>query len=215
VDGHESRHQRQQLLEGARDGLHVVAGRFRLAHVVVEEVDGRVAEVLHVAHVAHGLREQLLEWKAGLEQGEAEPGHLEVRLAEALLAFSAERLHQARRDRRLDQRLGDARLRRQLPPRQAALADTFLDQGRQQRLGLRAGFGPGHHPADLREAESLSLQIADAPQAFQMGVAVVGDAALATRRRQQAPPLVEAQGVDPHPGRNGELFHSIIHAIIL
>ena len=81
-----------------------------------------------VLRVADGVLEERLQREARLEQGEAGARHLDLRLAEALLAVHDDGLDQSGGLRRAHQRLGHARLRGELRTRQRALADALRDR---------------------------------------------------------------------------------------
>ena len=73
----------------------------------------------------------------------------------------------------------------------------------------------GQEPLDHGEREPLLLQLLDALQALDMGVAVPGDPALAPGRPEQALALVEADRIHGHAGGPGQLFDPVLHEYLL
>src|SRR5207247_10566040 len=65
--------------------------------------------------------------------------------------------------------------------------------------------------SDHGEREAPLLELADPAQALQVGLRIPGDAAVSTRRLQEALALIEADGVDGDPSCSGQLFDAILH----
>src|SRR5260370_865190 len=100
-----------------------------------------------------------------------------------------------------------------VPHEGAACFEQLGEELEQAALGrLRL---PAQESLDHGQGEATLLQVADAPQPVQMGVAVPGDAPLTPWRLEEAFALVEADGVHRHPGCSGQLFDSILHEYLL
>ena len=135
---------------------------------------------------------ELVEREPGRQEREPRARELEVGLAEALLARDHDRLQQARRLGRRDQRLGHAGLGRELGARERARADRLLDQRREQRLGLGRGAGAS---SILRIWPSVK------PSARARGSAAAARGA--DRHRPRRGPRAAAPAAVPAPGRSG------------
>src|SRR5579885_3644070 len=183
------------------------------ADVAVEERNRLVDDVAHVLRVADGERQKRRQGEALVEDAERRARHLDVERAVARPRAHAQRLDDPGILDGGDERLGHAGLDREVAAAERALPALLGE--RAQQGGARAARAGAEQPPDHAQRESLALEAADAAKAVQVPVGVDGVAADAAGPGEQALRLVEADRVDAHVRRRGELLDPILHAATL
>src|SRR5581483_4676964 len=108
---------------------------------------------------------------------------------------------------------GHAGLDREVAAAERAVAPLLGERAQQRGAGAaRAG---AEQPPDHRERKPLPLEATDAAQPVQVPVGVDRVPADAAGPGEQALRLVEADRVDAHVRRRGELLDPILHALTL
>ena len=204
----------EELEQAALGGLGFPAFRLdALANVPVEEVDGLPRHAVGGVGVLAGELDERAEWHAGDDQ--LHPG------GDGVQVVGGVQRHLARFDRHeqsgllevLEQRHGHAAALGQLVEGEG-LRRAWPRNCRDERLvrGLELAL---EKAPDDGEGEATTLEVPDARQPFEVALGVPGHAALAAWGLEQALALVEADRVDGHPGRPGQLFDPILHEYLL
>src|SRR5579885_3521744 len=200
--------------EGGHDLGRVALGAAAVAaHVAVEKRDRLVDDVAHVLRVAEGEPEERRQRQALVEDAERRARHLDVERAVARPPAHAQWLDDAGVLDGGDERLGHPGLDREVAAAEGALPPLLGERAQESRA--RAARAGPEQPPDHAERESLALEAADAAQPVQVPVGVDRVAADAAGPGEQALRLVEADRVDTHVRRRGELLDPILHVATL
>src|SRR4029077_8257359 len=169
-----------------------------VADAAVEQLDGTIDDLAYGVGVVDREREGGGEGKVLAEQRERRARQLDVGVGVTDVRPHADGLEDAGLLDGTDERLGHARLRRQLAARQGAAALLGA-----QGTGQGAGRAPlAVEPAEDVERQAQVLEAPDAPQAGEVVGGVDGPAPLAARPREEPPRLGERKrgGAETRPG---------------